>query len=361
MAIDTAPVTTGRPARPRARPAGRGGGGKRQDNVAGWLFLAPAVIVLGLFLVLPILMAAWVSVSGWTGSGSPLSSRVAFVGADNYAALLTEPGLARQNFGTSIRNNLYFVLLVVPTQTAAALLLANVLHQRKLAGRRFFLTTYYFPTVTSSVAIAVVFLFLFSGTGSVNAILGLIGIEGPSWFADARGVLHLLLGAMGLDTSPAVLAENQFLGISWWDWFAGPSVAMCSLIMLVIWTSTGGFMLMFYAALQNLPEAVYEAALIDGANRFQRFFQVTLPMLRPTLFLVLTLGLIGTWQVFDQIYILGKGAPGGTTLTPAFLSYFVSFTGGEWGQGSAIAFILFFLIVALTLLQRWLLRDKGAR
>jgi multiple sugar transport system permease protein len=201
---------------------------------------------------------------------------------------------------------------------------------------------------------------MFSSTGSINAILGLLGIEGPSWFADARGVLHLLLGSIGID-APTVLAGNQFLGISWWEWLAGPSVAMCAIIMLVIWTSTGGFMLMFYAALQNLPESVFEAAVIDGANRFQRFFRVTVPMLRPTLFLVLTLGLIGTWQVFDQIYILGRGAPGGTTLTPAFLSYFVSFTGGEWGQGSAIAFILFFLIVALTLLQRWLLRDKGAR
>jgi multiple sugar transport system permease protein len=360
MAIDTAPTTAGRTGTPRTRPSGRGRAIRGQDNVAGWLFLAPAVIVLGLFLVLPIFMAAWVSVSDWTGSGSPLSGRVGFVGADHYTALLTEPGLARQNFGTSIRNNLYFVLLVVPTQTAAALLLANVLHQRKLAGRSFFLTTYYFPTVTSSVAIAVVFLFMFSSTGSINAILGLLGIEGPSWFADARGVLHLLLGSIGID-APTVLAGNQFLGISWWEWLAGPSVAMCAIIMLVIWTSTGGFMLMFYAALQNLPESVFEAAVIDGANRFQRFFQVTVPMLRPTLFLVLTLGLIGTWQVFDQIYILGKGAPGGTTLTPAFLSYFVSFTGGEWGQGSAIAFILFFLIVALTLLQRWLLRDKGAR
>jgi multiple sugar transport system permease protein len=360
MAIDTAPTTAGRTGRPRIQPSGRGRAIRGQDNVAGWLFLAPAVIVLGLFLVLPIFMAAWVSVSDWTGSGSPLSGRVGFVGADHYAALLTDPGLARQNFGTSIRNNLYFVLLVVPTQTAAALLLANVLHQRKLAGRSFFLTTYYFPTVTSSVAIAVVFLFMFSSTGSINAILGLLGIKGPSWFADARGVLHLLLGSIGID-APTVLAGNQFLGISWWEWLAGPSVAMCAIIMLVIWTSTGGFMLMFYAALQNLPESVFEAAVIDGANRFQRFFRVTVPMLRPTLFLVLTLGLIGTWQVFDQIYILGRGAPGGTTLTPAFLSYFVSFTGGEWGQGSAIAFILFFLIVALTLLQRWMLRDKGAR
>jgi multiple sugar transport system permease protein len=118
-------------------------------------------------------------------------------------------------------------------------------------------------------------------------------------------------------------------------------------------------MLMFYAALQNLPASVDEAAMIDGASRWQAFWRVTLPQLRPTLFLVLTLGLIGTWQVFDQIYVLGKGAPGGTTLTPAFLSYVESFANGNWGQGAAISFMLFAIIVVLTLVQRFALREKS--
>lgn len=343
------------------RPARRRRSRIRRDGLAGWLFLAPAITLLLLFLVLPVLMAAWVSMSDWNGNGSPFSSGVGFVGADNYSALLTEPGLGQTNFGTSIRNNFYFVLLVVPLQTSLALLLASVLNQRRLAGRGFFRTAYYFPTVTSSVAISVVFLFLFSSTGSVNAALNLIGIEGPSWFADPRGLIHLLLGAVGVDAPPAFLADTPVLGVSLWEWLAGPSVAMCAIIFLVVWTSTGGYMLMFYAALQNLPEAVNEAALIDGANRWQMFFRVTLPQLRPTLFLVLTLGLIGTWQVFDQVYVLSEGAPAGTTLTPAFLSYVESFVNGEWGRGSAIAFLLFFLIVVLTLVQRSVLRDRGDR
>lgn len=332
----------------------------RRDGAAAWLFLAPAIVVIGLFLVLPVLMAAWVSVSDWTGKGSPLSGRVGFVGADNYAALVATPGLGQTNFGTSIRNNLYFVLLVVPLQTAFALLLAVVLHQRRLRGRGFFRTAYYFPTVTSSVAISVVFLFLFSSTGSVNAALRLIGIEGPSWFADPRGLVHLLLGALGVEGAPELLAGSRVLGVSLWDWLSGPSVAMCAIIALVVWTSTGGYMLMFYAALQSLPESVTEAAIVDGANRWQVFRRVTVPQLRPTLFLVLTLGLIGTWQVFDQVYVLGKGAPGGTTLTPAFLSYVASFVDGDWGQGAAISFLLFALIVVLTLVQRFALRDRGA-
>jgi multiple sugar transport system permease protein len=337
------------------------GGIQGRENLAGWLFLAPALVILGLFLVLPILMAAWVSVSNWSGTGSPLGPSVEFVGGENYADLLAEPGLARENFATSVRNNFYFVVFVVPIQTAAALLLAVVLHQRKLKGKNFFRTAYYFPTVTSSVAISVVFLFLFSSTGTVNAALALFGIEGPSWFGDPHGIFHQALNALGIVDAahpPAVLTGNSVLGLSWWEWLAGPSVAMCSIIVLVIWTSTGGFMLMFYASLQNIPVSVDEAAIVDGTTPWQRFWRVTLPQLRPTLFLVVTLGMIGTWQVFDQIYVLGKGAPANTTLTPAFLSYTTSFITKEWGQGSAIAFMLFFLIVALTLVQRWVLRER---
>jgi multiple sugar transport system permease protein len=117
-------------------------------------------------------------------------------------------------------------------------------------------------------------------------------------------------------------------------------------------------MLLFIAALQNLSPEVDEAAMIDGAGSWTRFWRVTLPQLRPTLFTVLTLGLIGTWQVFDQIYTGTKGAPANTTLTPAFLSYTSAFQSQQWGVGAAIAFILFGIIVVFTLLQRWALRDR---
>jgi multiple sugar transport system permease protein len=133
---------------------------------------------------------------------------------------------------------------------------------------------------------------------------------------------------------------------------------MTVFITMAIFTTSGTFMLLFIAALQNIPAEVEEAALIDGANARQRFFQVTLPQLRPTLFTVLTLGLIGTWQVFDQIYVGTQGGPGGTTVTPAYLSYTSSFERQDWGQGAAIAFILFAIIVLLTVLQRFVLRER---
>ena len=132
---------------------------------------------------------------------------------------------------------------------------------------------------------------------------------------------------------------------------------MCVIIILAVWTTTGTFMLMFLAALQDLPVEVDEAAMLDGVSPWQKLRLVTIPMLKPALFLVTTLGLIGTWQVFDQIYVMGKGAPAGTTMTPAFLSYTTSFRSNGWGSGAAMAFVVFLIIVLLTWWQRHIMRD----
>lgn len=325
----------------------------RAETVSGWLFTAPTIIVLGLFLAVPVLMAAWVSVSDWRGVGSPFSSDVQFVGGQNYAKILGGGGLDEQNFGTALRNNLWYVVFVVPLQTAVALGLAVLVNGRALRARGFFRTAFYFPSVTSSVAITVLWLFLFSSSGAVNTILGWIGVHGPNWFNQPTGLFHL-----GAGDPPAWLADHTMLGISWWEWLAGPSVAMTAFILLAVFTTSGTFMLLFTAALQNLSADVDEAAMIDGAGAWTRFWRITLPQLRPTLFTVLTLGLIGTWQVFDQIYTGTKGAPANTTLTPAYLSYTSAFTSQQWGVGAAIAFILFGIIVVFTLLQRWALRDR---
>jgi multiple sugar transport system permease protein len=311
------------------------------------------LILLGLFLVVPVLMALWVSVSDWGGRGSPFSGGVSFVGLKNYAALLLGGGLAEADFGMSLKNNAWYVLLVVPCQTALSLFLAVLVNRQILKGRGFFRTAFYFPSVTSSVAITVLFLFLFSTTGAVNAALGWLGINGPNWLNDPSGILHF-----GATSGPAALTENSFLGVSYWDWIGGPSVAMCVYIIMAIFTTSGTFMLLFLAALQNISGEVQEAAMMDGANGWQRFWRVTLPQLRPTLFTVLTLGLIGCWQIFDQIYTGTRGQPAKTTITPAYQSYQSSFLNQEWGQGAAIAFILFVIIIVFTLVQRWALRDR---
>jgi multiple sugar transport system permease protein len=332
-----------------------------REQVAGWLFCLPAIALLVLFLVIPIALAIWVSFSNWDGIGSPLSSTVHSVGLANYKALLTEPGLNQQDLGESVRNNFYYVLFVVPIQTILALVLAVVVSRKRLFGRGFVRTAYYFPSVTSSVSVAIVFQFLFSGSGTVNTILSWLGIHGPNWFNDPNGVIQNILAALGVHNGPSALTNHGLLGLSWWQWLSGPSVALCVLIFLAVWTTSGTFMLIFLPALYNISGEIEEAAQVDGASAWKRFWRITVPLIRPTMFLVLTLGLIGTWQVFDSVFLISQGNPGGTTLTPAYLAYETSFGDQQWGQGAAIAFLLFLLIIALTLLQRWLLGSRERR
>lgn len=357
----TSTAVTSRPAPSRGRGGGKGV--RAREGRAGWLFVSPMVLIIGAFLLVPIVMAIWVSLLEWNGQGSPFAGGARFVGLHNYQSLLTVDGLARKDFMTSLRNTFYYVLFVVPLQTVLALFLAVVVNQRYLRGRGFFRTAFYFPSVTSSVAITIVFLFLFQNTGAINKLLSFVGIGGPQWFADPRGLFQVVadkLGLIDIANPPSALAGHGFLGLAWWDWLSGPSVALLAVVLLVVWTTAGTFMLMFLAALQDIPIEVEEAALLDGAGPWQKFRHVTLPQLRPVLFLVLTLGLIGTWQVFDQVYLLGGGNPAKTTLTPAYLSYTSGFRDFNYGNGAAIAFMLFLIILVMTGIQRFVLRDKDA-
>jgi multiple sugar transport system permease protein len=330
-----------------------GAGIRKGEAASGWLFTAPMLILLGVFLVIPVLMALWVSVSDWSGRGSPFAAGVGFVGVRNYSAVLTGGGLAESDFGMALKNNAWYVVLVVPLQTTLALFLAVLVNRQILKGRGFFRTAFFFPSVTSSVAITVLWLFLFNSTGVVNKLISFVGAKGPNWFNDPDGIFHF-----GVTNGPALLENHTILGVPWWDWIGGPSVAMFALVLLAVFTTGGTFMLLFIAALQNLSGEVTEAAMMDGAGGWQRFWRVTLPQLRPTLFTVLTLGLIGCWQVFDQIYTGTQGGPAKTTLTPAYLSYQAGFANQQWGQAAAIAFILFVIIVIFTLVQRWVLQER---
>lgn len=367
MPSSSALLSTPAPAGPR-RSAAVGRRRPARDRLReaawGWLFVTPMVVVLGLFLVLPILMALWVSMLHWDGQSNPFAGNADFVGLGNYRDLIGHDGLTRTLFATSLRNTAYYVLLTVPLQTALALSLAIAVNQRMLRGRGAARTVFYFPSVTSSIAVSTVFLFLFQGSGSVNRMLSWIGVKGPNWFSDPRGIVWLVLGNFGVtdpDHPGGPLARHGMMGLSWADWFSGPSVAMCTLILLSVWTTSGTFMLIFLAALQDIPRNLEEAAALDGVNRRQLLRHVTIPALRPVMFLVLTLGLIGTWQVFDQVYVMGKGAPGNTTLTPAYLSYSSGFDNSDYGHGAAIAFLLLAIILPLAGLQRWVLRERGTK
>ncbi len=342
-----------------AQPTSTRRGSANRQGLAGWLFVAPVIVILGVFMLVPILMAVWVSVSDWSGNGSPLASGVNFVGAKNYEAILGGRGLTGQNFGLAIRNNLYYVLFVVPLQTIISLFLAVMVTRKALKAKGFFRTAFYFPSVTSSVAITVLWLFLFNTSGVINKALAAASIKGPNWFNEPAGVLGMVWTKLGMSETGA-LAQPGLFGISTWQWIQGPSVAMVAFILMAIFTTSGTFMLLFIAALQAIGDETEEAAMIDGATAWQRFRYVTAPMLRPTIYTVVTLGLIGTWQVFDQIAIGSKGDPAKTTVTPAFLSYQSAFVDLAWGRGAAIAFVLFGIIVLMSILQRFILGNADA-
>lgn len=342
----------------RPRPRRRRGSLHGHQTLAGILFVTPAMAGLGVFLLAPILLAFWVSFRDWSGL-APLETSTA-VGTQNYRDLLIESGVVQADFAKSLRNNLYYVLIVVPAQTAVAFVLAVIVNNQMLRGKAFFRTAFYFPSVTSSIAVAFIFVFLFSPSGVVNVLLSALlpGTVRTVWLNEADGVLHLALGWLGVDGPPGPLAGHQVMGLSYWEWLSGPSTALLAIMVLAVWTTTGTFMLMFLAGLQNIPEELDEASLIDGATPRQRLFRITLPLMRPTMFLVLTLGIIGTWQVFDQIYAMTSGGPQKTTLTPAYLIYREGFANSAMGRAAAIAFIVFALILVFTGLQRMALRGK---
>jgi multiple sugar transport system permease protein len=325
-----------------------------KEPYLGWLFSAPAVLGLVVFLVIPIIAAVWVSFRDWNGLTSIFDSDS--VGMANYQELLIEDGVRRTDFALSLRNNFYYVLGVVPAQTMLAFVIAVVLNQKFLKGKGFFRTAYYFPSITSSIAVTLIFVFLFQTNGAINQVLPIQDID---WLDNPRGLIHNFLGVFGVEDGPAFLTENEFMGLELWDWLAGPSVAMVAFMMLVTWTTAGTLMLIFLAGLQNISPSVEEAAIVDGAGPLQRFFRITIPLMRPTIFFVVTLGLIGTWQVFDQIYAGSGGDPRKTTLTPAYLIYVQAFTNSKAGLAGAIAVILFVIIMFFTVVNRRVIRDTG--
>jgi multiple sugar transport system permease protein len=330
---------------------------KRGEALTGYSFMAPAMIVLVVFMIVPMLVGLYFSFTNWNGI-RPLTGEGAyeFVGLQNYQSLLVS-GRRVADFYTALKNTVYYVIGVVPTQTLIALVLAVILNQKWLKGRGFFRTAFYFPSITSSVVISLIFVFLFTRGGPVNGLLQAIfpNFSPITWLDNADGIIHNILGLFGVtEQTVGPWAQTEIFRISLWDWISGPSVTMLMIMLLAIWTTIGTMMVIYLAALQNIPGQVFEAATVDGATTWQTFRFITLPLLRPTTFFVVTIGLIGTFQVFDQVYIVSKGEPQDTTLTIAYLVYRNAFDPQQplMGLASATAIVLFIIIFIFTLLQR---------
>jgi multiple sugar transport system permease protein len=236
------------------------------------------------------------------------------IGLDNYGKILSDP-----LFRTAVGNTVLYAAVVTFCQTWLALILAVILNA-KIPGKQFFRIAWYIPSVTSSVVISLIFVWVFQKEGILNyalsTLFGWTGFQPVAWLTDASA-----------------------------------RTALPALMILNILTTSPTFMLYFLAALQDIPEEIYEAASLDGCVGIQRFFQITVPMLRPIIFLVVVLGTIGTLQIFDQAYIMTNGGPLNQTTTINLLIYRAAFTDYSMAYAAAMSFILFIMIFALFLVQ----------
>lgn len=335
------------------------------DNLTGILLASPAFLILFLFFVVPLLAALYFSFTDWSGT-RPLDEPDAyeFVGTENYERWIID-GRRVDDFYRAVRNTVYYVLGVVPTQTALALILAVIVNQKWLKGRGFFRTAYYFPSITSSIVVSFIFLFMFSTGGPINTVLNALvpGYDSIAWTSNNDGLIHYGLSLVGIDEDNAGgWTEREVFDIDLWDWLSGPSVAMFTIMVLATWTTTGTLMVIYLASLQNISPSVYEAAQMDGATEWQVFRYITVPLLKPTTYFVVTLGLIGTFQVFDQVYVLQNDQTGRTTTSIAYLVYATAFEGTSpsLSEAFAIAMVLFAMIFTATVLQRTLLGGDQA-
>lgn len=316
----------------------------RHETLAAYAFLAPYLIVTLTFTIGVVLFAFYISFHNYD-----IFTRPTWAGLSNYAAAFEGfTDSTKRDLLQALYNVLWYSMLVVPIQTFLAIQMA-VLLNKPTKFRQFFRTVFYAPSVTSSVVITLIFIWLYLKGGYVNymfsAIWGLFGGTWTSvnWLGDPRGLIQLVVEAFG-----GKIPSTQ--------WFLrGPSIAWMAIMVQNIFTTIPTFMIMFLAALQDINPALYEAASIEGASARQMHSKITLPMLKPIISMVAVLGTIGTLQVFDQVYLATKGGPLKTSLTPVFLIYqeALGVNGPiRMGYASALAFILAVIIFMITFIQR---------
>ena len=309
----------------------------RREALTAYLFISPYLIIAGIFTVALLVYAFYISL---TDMKATFARSWNFVGLTNYLRAFRD-----QDFRIALGNVFWYFVIVTTFQTIGAIGLATLLNA-KIRGQRIYRTMFYAPSVASSVVMSMIFWWLFLPTGWINAVLG----TNIAWLQDARGLFQLLFSPLGLNiTSP---------------FLKGPSVAWMAIMFMAIFSTIPTFMVMFLAALQDIPGHLYEAAAIDGSTGFHAFLNITLPLLRPVILLVIVLGTIGTFQVFDQVAIITRGGPLRTTLTPAWLIYAKTLgqeTGAEAGFGAAMAFILAAVIFGITIIQRRYIETASER
>lgn len=286
---------------------------------AAWCFIAPALAVIVIFFFLPVIAAFALSFTDFDLYALADPRNVRFAGFANYLRLLSSP-----DFWEALGNTFYFVLVGVPLSLAASLGAALLLHSRLARFKPLFRTALFAPVVTTLVAVAIVWRYLFH---------------------TRYGLLNYALAQLGVDPI---------------DWLGDPDWAMPAIILLAVWKNYGYNMIIFVAALQSIPVDLYEAARIDGASAWQQFRFVTLPMLMSTLVLVSILTTAGYFQLFAEPYVMTRGGPLRSTVSVLYFMYEEGFAWWNLGAASAIAFLLFVIIFVVMLLQLRLTRTATA-
>jgi multiple sugar transport system permease protein len=275
---------------------------RRKENIEGWIGISPWLIGFILFQLIPIGMSLYMSFTDWH-----ITRGASWIGLENYKNMFHT-----QDFWISLRVTTLYSIMAVPLYLVAGLILSLLLNVNT-RWSHFFRTMYYMPSVISGVASAILWIWLFNPEfGLINYFLRLLGIKGPRWLFDEKWAL------------PAI-------------------------VLMGLW-GIGGNAIIYLAGLRNIPSVLYEAAEIDGANPIQCFFKITLPLLTPTIFFVLVTGIIGSFQVFTQAYLMTNGGPNKATLFYILYLYNEAFRGQRMGYGSALAWFLALIILTLTLL-----------
>jgi len=288
-----------------------------EASTAAWFFLAPALALIGVFFFLPVAAALVLSVTDFDLYGIANPSNTRFIGLANYVRLLHTP-----DFWSALKNTFYFAFIGGPLTIAVALGAALLLSSKLVRFKGFFRTVYFIPFVTTLVAVAIVWRYLY------HTRYGLFNY----------GLAHLGIGPI--------------------DWLGDPHWAMPAIILMAVWKGFGYNMLIFIAGLQAIPDELYDAAEIDGAGPFRRFFSITLPMLAPTLVFVAVITMIGYFQLFAEPYVMTQGGPLRSTTSVVLLMYEEGFRWWRMGYAASIAFVLFIVILLATLVQFRLQKDR---
>lgn len=289
---------------------------RRRDALIGYLFVAPQVLGILALVVVPLIAVVWFSLHDW----NVLANTFVFDGAANYERMLTDTGLHNSLVASG-----WFSLGLVVLNISLAMVLALLLNQR-LRGTTAFRVMFFSPVVVSLVAWTIVWGFLLQADGGINGFLAVFGIEGPNWLRNG-------------------------------------TTAMISVIVVQLFKNVGLNMILFLAALQGVPVEIQEAARLDGANAWRRFWAIVVPLISPTILMVSIITVVGSLEVFAQIDVLTQGGPGHSTRVLVYYLYQQAFQFNEFGYASAVAVLLFVIVLALTLIQwqtrkRWVFHES---